>query len=353
MIRLRTLLLGALPLVATTTFGGTAAPDPEQTAPLGRHLAWAWPADQERAYTIALALALPEPLLLEGPDPVAVRLLRLELRLFTRCSAIEESPAGWRVLCLLSDVALVGEPVEADRGRLGPALALAESTLQQGALDLAFRRDGKISSAALVGLETRDRRRQRLHETLEMLLERAFLGLELVTPASWSGGWSTPGPGILSYLPRAQSLGATRLVMRATEPPVTQTADPRLLRFDHEGRGVVQAGTLQARQERNAAGSLSMALASTGSLVFDAEAGALVERRWAVLGRPTASGGLTDVYIQSGLLRQGLPGDPAPDLGPSAERDPAAPTSETWLYWEAARPGLEASLGGERVVFEP
>lgn len=357
MASLRSTLLTALSLLAGAAAASTAPPEPpavEAPAPapaapvaLGPALEWRWPADADRVYAIEVALDLPEPLTLPDAQGGGLRLSRVELGLVTACSAIEESPPGWRVLCLIRDVALRGQAASGEQGRLGPALTAAASELKQGALDLNFRRDGHIGGLALAGLPT-DRKSAPRHEVLRVLLQRAVVGLELVTPAAWKGGFSATGPGILTYVPREQSLGATRLIARATDE-----SDPAQLRFDTEGRGVVRAASLGARERRSGQPYLSMALASSGALVFDAQTGALIERSWTVLGQPTGEQTSLGEYAQSGLLRLLLPGDLAPELGPSGELDPSAAPSDAALALAAARPALLERLGGERVVFEP
>ena len=95
----------------------------------------------------------------------------------------------------------------------------------------------------------RDRRSKGTSELLGWMLERGFIGLDLSFAPTAELRWGERGPALLTYLPRAHSLGAARLLHDGT-----LSEDGKLLAISSRGRGVVAADSLSAGPEPHDAG---------------------------------------------------------------------------------------------------
>lgn len=302
--------------------------------------AWRWPAAEPRAYAFDTCVQLPEPLALRADQNLEARSDRLQLQLVASCEPATEEPAGWQLVCSLRDVSLRALPLPGDEAALPAVLTELDGKLTGALVELVMQRDGRFRKVEL-HLEGRDRKAARTRQTLEWLLERALYGLELTLPTGEETAWGTSAPGLLSYLPRAKSLGATRMQHEATPTPEGSAWVVR-----SRGRGVVQADALTLETGLGAPGSLSLALSAESEARFDLAEGALDARRWAMFGRVTPSAVFDELlmrhpYATGGALQRLRPGESAT----LAESGPlGAEASGACQAMDAALPGLEAAL---------
>lgn len=243
---------------------------------------WQWNTGASRAYALEACIDLPEPLRLSGHENLEARPDRFQVQVVTSCEPALAEPRGWTLVCSLRDLSLSAEP-PSPQEQLGAVLLELDARLTGALVEIAVSREGRMERFVLHEVERRDRKASRTAESLTWLLERAFLGLELSLPAGDETRWGERAPGLLTYVPRAKSLGAARLLHEL------QPREDGLLEIRSAGRGVVQADALTLRTELGPPGALSLSMAAESEAVFDPAAGALVSRRWAVRSRTTPS----------------------------------------------------------------
>ncbi len=258
---------------------------------------WRWDIGKSNTYITDTCLALPEPLVLVGG--ARADLVRVESVL--SCEPALSEPAGWTLVCTVRGLGLQAEARPGEEAGLAEALVTLDSTLTGVMLVQEVYRDGRQRPATLSGLDRRDRASSALGL---MLLERGLLGLELALPSGPETRWGQPSPGLLSYLPRARSGGASRLQSEATP-----SEDGARWEIHSRGIGVLQAEALPVEGRRGAPAALSLNMTLEGSATLDLAEGAMVARSWTLTSTVTPTGeaaleGSRWPYAGAGTLRR-------------------------------------------------
>lgn len=304
--------------------------------------AWRWPAGETRSWLMEACVELPEPLPLRDDDGDSARIDRYQLQLVTSCTAATEAPTGWSVACSLAATNLLAEAIPGDEADLAVVLDAMDLKLEPAWVELGLSRDGQIDLFVLHDVAGKDRRGNRTGELLAWMVERAFLGLELSFAPGGELSWGERGPALLTYLPRARSLGAARMLNDGA-----LSADGHHLEIRSRGRGVVQADTISVRTGLGTPGALSLSMAAQGSAVFDLDEGTLEKRTWIVLSRTTPSSehdemNMRHPYAMAGAVQRVQPGQPI-SLSPTGVWG-SSPPGQTCEALDQARAGLEAAL---------
>ncbi len=320
--------------------GVALAADPVPTAPLApAGPSWRWEAGSPRVYAFDTCVELPEPLTLDAGEQLQARVDRVQLQLVLSCEAAVVEPGGWALACLVQELTLRAEALPGDEAALAPVLVALDARLSAAAIELPVRRDGRQRVPVLHGLE---RREQPIAALGSLLFERALLGLELTLPEDDALRWGESSPGLMSYLPRARSVGAARLQSEATP-----SADGARWEIRSRGRGVLRADALSGTGGRRAPAALSLNMTFDAAAVLDLADGALVSRDWALVSHVTPSAAFDASatrrpYAAAGALRRLGPGETAvfPESAPLAPGE----RSGACAALEASRPTLEAAF---------
>ena len=305
--------------------------------------AWAWSSNQVRRYVIEAYVSLPEPLTLPSLALPPARTDRFQVHLQTSCSAALLDPSGTTLVCTLLDVGLLAEPLPGEQGKLGPVLDELDARVTGAFAVVETAPDGHLRRLRLEGLTGKARGAEQVDRTLTWLVERAFVGLDLGTPGAPLESWAERDASLLTYLPRDRSAGMTLV-------QYTGALDGIHYRLQARGKGVIQADPLSARGDLGPPGGLSVTLAHMGTVDFGSSEGALLERRWSVLGRATAAndGALTAPrypYAQGGWLTL-LGPDAREGAALTGEMGAALPPGAGYQQLQADWAALEEALGG-------
>lgn len=268
--------------------------------PLAVSPVWQWNVGTSRDYAMDTCLELPEPLTL-GAEADGTRTDRLELELVTRCEPATSDPGGWTLVCQLAGASLSAEALPSGSDGLLAALQDLDGRINGALAELVVDREGQVKR---LDLHTDGPRKSAARTTLTLLVERAFLSLELTLPEGETRRWGESGAGLLSYLPRARSLGATHILHAATPD-----ADGRTLHIQSAGQGVVRADAVTLANARGAPGALSLHMVLRSEADFDLQDGALGARQWTLLSRTTPDASFNAArmrhpYASAGTLRR-------------------------------------------------
>lgn len=305
-------------------------------------IGWRWPLGEPRSWWMEACVELPEPVTLRAEDGRSVAIDRYQIQLVTSCLAATEAPTGWVLGCSWTASNLVAEALPGEASALPAVLREIDSRLDPAWAELSVSRDGRLDGFTLHDLGGRDRKTRGTAELLGVLFERAYIGLDLSFPPGPELSWGERSPALLTYLPRARSLGAARLLHDGA-----LSEDGRTLELRSRGRGVVAADSLSVGGGEGPLGALSFTLAAQSTARFDVAEGTLAERRWLVLSRVTPSEAVDlsaarHPYAMAGALRLLQPGD-AVSLIPTGPWG-ASPPGESCVALDQARAGADAAL---------
>ena len=216
-----------------------------------------------------------------------------------------------------------------DEGVLPVILAEMDEKLSVAELQVVIRRDGRLRLVDLENVSQRNRRISQMHENMRLVLARAIAGFDLQLPKKADrefGAWPQYSSELMKLPSSIGSIGAVELAHGVKE------ANDGLLPIVSSGRGTMSPSSMGASTPDHYALSLE------ARAVFDIEQGILRERRWTVLGMPTASSAMAEggdgiPYGQRGLISY-LPSDQeAPVLGETMEVAPPGATQTAIHPW--------------------
>ena len=292
-------------------------------------LAWQWGAEEERRYFMEAELLLPETVVLSQAENINVRVSEITMTLVTTCRLVP--PPGkksFELSCSVDDIRLVGAPVRADAGRLLPVLDQLDAAMLQAEIQVTMTRDGRVRTVSLEGLEDRLRRLRMIEETMRLMVQRGFAGLDLRMPKKGDDegrAWEDSSSLSLGFLTMMGTYGKGLVYHGVTE------VDGDVVRIESQGGGVMMPGndqTIVTPDGSSVSRSRdSYEMVHRGVTLFDVAKGAVVERTYQVTGLPTSSSQIAEgaagvSYVQNLRVLALDGGQAAPRLPGNGELAP-------------------------------
>lgn len=277
---------------------------------------WSWDEGVHHRYYIESELHLPVPIMLMAELNTEARLVAVQTQLVIDCVQVREARKEWDLECQIDDISLIGAGMTGDQGNLAEVLQEIDTRLSDAYLQVTLKRDGRISAVDLEGIDRRNRRMSQNAEHLRLLLVRALSGLDFRFAKKASDeetGWPQ-FEGLLMKVPYTRgSQGSSQTVNRV------RRREGSLWVIDSEGRGSAAPGSDQASGSPN---TYIMQMTAVGQ--FDLERGVWIQRKWTVIGEPTAGSAVNAGFDGASYLQAGsavyLPeGEEAPTLNESGQ----------------------------------
>lgn len=292
-------------------------------------LAWKWEPGEERRYFMEAELLLPDLVVLSQAKNTSVRASELTLTLITTCAL--HPPVGKKafdLLCSIDDVRLVAAPVRSDAGRLIPVLDELDASLLKSQVQVTMTWDGRVRTVSLEGLEDRLRRMRVMEETLRLVVQRAFAGLDLRMPKKGDdedSPWEDSSSLSLGFVTMFGSYGKGLVYHGVVD------TEGDVVRIESQGGGIMMPGTDQTIVTPDGS-SVSRArdsfeMVHRGEARFDVAKGLVLERIYQVSGVPTSSSQIAEgaagvSYVQNIRVRYMADGVDAPKLPGNGELAP-------------------------------
>lgn len=335
-------------MLSSSAFGAEGATSAFAASPQVSGLDWRW-SGEPRRYRIETEVLVPSFMWFIADNNLQARVSAWQVGLVLNCpSAVPSGKKAWQVECQIEDAALRAAALPGDQATasrpsiLNPVLDELDRKLTGATIQIGLKKDGRVTMVDIEGLERANRRIGQMNEILRQVVSRAIAGFDLelpeggVAPASW-----TQRSSQLMVAPnQVGTFGGTETVHRVFQV-IDATTDPGLPAgqisavLQSTGRGTIapMSGASDAPQNLYSCKLESVA-------VFDATAGLLTERVWAVEGEPTASSAITEggagiPYYQHGQLNWIRPGEPAPGLGKTEEIASPGQASDVLRPWRA------------------
>ncbi len=268
-------------------------------------LQWSWAHGVEHQWYIEAEVHLPGFIWFAAEHNKEARVTSYQVRMLTTCALALEEKKSYQLDCMIDDIGLRAATLSPDQAQLPEILEELDTKLTGAPLQLTLRKDGRLRSLDLEGMERDNLRTGRIQENTRLVLYRVMAGFDLQLPRKGYArypSWAQTD-SVLMWSPSAVgTLGSTEFVHQVVE----RKGD--LVIIQTLGRGMVVPGDQMNQFDTN--------LDAMG--VFDLSQGVLTERVWNSLGKPTASsavaeGGKGLLYRQQGKLN--LVTGEAPEVG--------------------------------------
>lgn len=254
-------------------------------------LAWSWPAAGWR-YQLLTRVNVPTLISMKAQENAEARVAQFQLEVVTRCAPTgEPAKSGWELRCDLEDIAVLATPVTPDAAPLAAIAREYDSRLTGAWVQVQFSSDGRIKNIDLEQVDKSDPRQAAIHETMRLMLARAFAPMELTLPKGGDdkgkGAWRTDNLLATAFPSSQGTMGSVQVAHQIT------ATEGGIVALRASGKGVVSSGEMVvvAGQERPA---------NTWEMVYDGEArfdvarGVLLERQYIADAQPTASSMASD-----------------------------------------------------------
>ena len=295
-------------------------------------ISWALEGKSVR-YHIQTDIISPLAITLRAKENIEFRTNRMQTFLDTRCEV--EAPRGkkaWQLRCSLDQVAVRADILTGNAQNASRILTEWSSVLQGSSVQVVLTRDGQVRSTDLETGELRNRRENEIHSNMEMMLSRAFTGLDFQLPKNGTdegaGGWKVRNANTMATPSVSGSLGAVR------GEALIEHRQGDDLTIGVNARGVRQTGSTIIGLV-----GIVYAMTLTDRAVFSTADRMLVARRYAVHGTPTASTAASDGvrYVQQGVV------DRLDESTVLVLADTAPQAIREWFGPEAVRPVLHVT----------
>jgi hypothetical protein len=276
-------------------------------------LAWKFPAEGLR-YAISAHVDLPTVLAFEAEQNDEFRSGEFQLDAIVDCVPSPLGKSAWELHCTIEDVSIGAVPVETDAKSVSVVLDELDTKLSKAWVQIQFTADGRVKDIDLEDVANGSERAASAHETLRVVLTRAFAALDLELPPKGDdkgrGAWRTDNLLATRYVSENGTLGTVAAVHAA------QVDAAGIATITTDGKGVIQSS--------ETVGATGMPLftwdvALSGTAKFDTARGVLLERQYFAKATPTSSssgalGG--SAYLQKTKIWL-LAADEHPTLAPS------------------------------------
>ncbi len=277
---------------------------------------WSWGEGVHHRYYIESEVHLPVPIMLVAELNTEARMIAVQTQLVIDCTQAREGRKDWDLECDINDISLIGAGMTGDQGNLAVVLQEIDERLTSARLQVTLKRDGRIGAVDLEDIDRRNRRLSQNAEHLRLLLVRALSGLDFrfANNATDEGtGWPQ-FDGQLMKVPYSRgSQGSGQMVHKVRRKEGNNWL------IDTEGRGSAAPASGQASGAPN---TYIMEMTAVGR--FDVERGVWTQRKWTVIGEPTAGSAVNAGFDGASYLQAGsfvyLPeGEAPPTLNESGQ----------------------------------
>lgn len=277
-------------------------------------------------WMVTTEIGIPYPLTLSRDENAEFRTTEVQVRTVIGCSK-EWKLGGHRyeVDCEIEDFAIQASIAEqrvneADIARAKSVLDEIDAKLSGAKLQLQVADDGRVTNLSLEGVPKNNRRQSEMHETLRQILSRVVVGFNLklrkfnqLNEGKWHEYNST-----LMTMPMPADVGSgqgSSLVVHYLNPFQGQIVVQSI------GKGMVQVPPVREGSGAEAgnvgAAASNFEIELIGVSIFDKDEGYMLERVWAINGKPTASTFFNvSSYINNGRIFV-LGTQDKPDCGPT------------------------------------
>jgi len=289
-------------------------------------LEWQWEGVEHRFY-IQAQVRPSELMWFRAENNREVRVAEFRVNLSTTCRPERlVGKRGWELRCDLDDFGIAAAPVASEQGLLLPILDELDDKFTGAWLQVVFTRDGRVKNVDLEGVDKSNRRISQIHESMRLVLVRAFAGLDLQLPKNGDdkgkGSWKQKAALAMGFPSDLGTMGSAEIIHEIT------ATDGDVVELSSTGRGVLGSGEMVevAGQERPK-NLYDMSLSGTAR--FDVGRGLLLSREYLVEGNPTASSMMADgwagiPYVQAVQVSWVEPGVDLPVVGDNQELDAVA-----------------------------
>ena len=267
--------------------------------------------DQTVTYRIQTDIRSPLPLVIQASRNEEFASHHVQSVVSTHCSS--EAPRGkqaWEMRCVLDDIAIRAQPRTGSPEKAQRILDEWVAELKGAAVQFVLKRDGRVRSVDLEKTQAGNRRDSAIHTQMEMILSRAFSGLDGHMPKDGTDGgagvWSVKHALTMATPSVDGSMGAVKGKAQIVK------RDGVDLYFTSNVAGVRQTGSTEPGQV-----GLAYEMTLSDSVVFDVENGSLSGRHYVVQGVPTATSESPVEYMQQGVVER-LTNDTVAFVGESA-----------------------------------
>jgi hypothetical protein len=284
-------------------------------------LTWKWTEDQTRRFYIQAQIQLAEVMVFRATNNTDVRITELQLNINTNCKAVAPvGKRGWELDCSFDDFAIQGAPIATEKGRLLPVLDEVDAYMKEASVQLVMLNDGRLRSLDLEGIVKRNTRTVDMHETLRLVLTRAFSVLDLELPSKGEDkgkAWRQTGSRVAEFPSNKGTFGLVEI-----NHAVKETQGNKVT-IESTGRGTIGGGEMiMLGDQERPKNMYDTNVRSTAA--FNTGRGELLEREVLVQATPTASSvaseaGSGPAFVQAIRLVTVAPSAKVPAFGPNAE----------------------------------
>lgn len=285
-------------------------------------LEWKWD-DTARRYLLRTDVELSEPMWVRSTVNRDSRIVGFAIDLVTTCRKLgDKGKKGWTVSCMTDDLTVRVDQAPAEPGIMDGFAKELDELYSGKEVQLDFRRDGRIRSVTIEGVDESNRRVDQIHEPFREMLKRAFAPLELRLPRKGDdggeGSWSETGTMAMQFPSLTGTVGRADVTFTLGAPdgdvsPVTVS-----------GQGVLGTGDMVTingvDRPRN-----QYEMAIIGEAAFNRAGGYLVSQAYVTTAVGTASSttseGSNIGYVQRSEARS-IPAAATVNLPESGERAP-------------------------------
>lgn len=284
-------------------------------------LTWKWTEGQTRQFFIQAQVQFAEVMVFRATNNVDVRVTELQLNINTNCEAVAPvGKRGWELACGFDDFAIQGAAIATEKGRLLPILDEVDEYMKVASVQLVLLNDGRLRSLDLEGIVKRNTRTVDMHETLRLVLSRAFSILDLELPPKGDDkgkGWRQTGSRVAEFPSNKGTFGMVEIDNGVKEVQGNKVT------IESVGRGTIGGGEMITLGDQERPKNMyNTDIRGTAS--FNISRGELLEREVLVQATPTASSvaseaGAGPAYVQAIRLVTVAPTATVPAFGANAE----------------------------------
>jgi hypothetical protein len=284
-------------------------------------LSWKWTEGQSRHFYIQSQVQLAEVMVFRATNNTDVRVTEIQLNISSTCTAVSPvGKRGWELSCSFDDFAIQAAAIQSEKGRLLPILDEVDENMKSATMQLVLLNDGRLRGIDLEGIVKRNTRTVDMHETLRLVLIRAFSVLDLQLPPKGDDkgkAWRQSGSRVAEFPSNKGTFGLVEIDSAVKEVQGNKVT------IESIGRGTIGGGEMITLGDRERPKNM-YATELRGTASFNVARGELLDREVLVQATPTASSvaaeaGSGPAYVQALRLVTVAPNSSVPAFGPNAE----------------------------------
>jgi hypothetical protein len=257
-------------------------------------------AGQEVRYRIQTDIRSPQSFLFQAKKNVAFQSNHIQTALVTQCGEVEvRGKKAFALQCTVEDISLRAGFTSGHGTHVEDILKEWETTLKGAQVQLVITRNGQVRYAELDNGEMRNRRENEIHGAMEMILARAYTGLDAQLPKAGTdeglGQWSIKHANTMGTPSASGVMGSVRGASTFVQ------RDDETVLIHSTARGMRMTGPTNVGLV-----GIAYEMKLNDNVIFDNVRQQMSARSYYVEGTPTASNDLNAsfTYIQQGLVER-------------------------------------------------